>query len=106
MSQHTPGPWKWYGDKGLEGPRETVLVGDCGLATCGRTRLFVSDADKALIAAAPELYAALHQLLAEMQVAYCRGRGVNDKWLARRLERFKPVLAKAEGRTEPTITRP
>lgn len=56
---HTPGPWHWYGNKGLEGSSETVLVGDCGLASCGRTRLYVSEADMRLIAAAPELLAAL-----------------------------------------------
>ena len=67
MSKHTPGPWGWYSNRALEAKNETVLVGDCGLPSCGRTRLFVSDADARLIAAAPDLLAALKALLAEAE---------------------------------------
>ena len=62
--KHTPGPWHWYGDKGLEARNETLLVGDCGSVSCGRSRLLVSAANAHLIAAAPDLYEALRLIVA------------------------------------------
>ena len=61
MTKHTPGPWKWVGDNYLDGPsRETVL--ECrddgkpwGLHSA---RLLGGEADRTLIAAAPDLYEA------------------------------------------------
>lgn len=60
--QHTPGPWKWLGDC-LEGPDYSDVIGSkvaCG-AWCqgGSCVLTISDADKALIEAAPDLLDAL-----------------------------------------------
>lgn len=60
---HTPGPWEWrehYGDHGgtfltLEAPNGTVINGESGAD--------VSDEDAALVAAAPDLLAALDNLL-------------------------------------------
>jgi hypothetical protein len=70
--QHTPGPWKfetsgWYGYSTLWNPdtRQEVLVtsgrndGDSPITWMGEE---LSDADRALIEAAPDLLAALEQL--------------------------------------------
>lgn len=61
-TKHTPGPWHWYGDKGLEAIDETVLCGDCGRKSCGRTRLYVTQANRDLIEAAPQLLESLEQM--------------------------------------------
>lgn len=64
MTEHTPGPWFWNRGPGssfraIESDASTVLVGDCGRNECNRTELFIGEADARLIAAAPELLAAL-----------------------------------------------
>jgi hypothetical protein len=84
---HTKEPWHWYGDKGLEGRSETVLVGDCGLASCGRARLYVSEADMRLIAAAPDLLEACKRAVQDM-----------TEWDGPTLEILQAAIAKAEGR--------
>lgn len=54
--KHTPGPWEWSG---------LQLLGDCSDDSCSPVLIAQgdpfdpSDADKALIAAAPEMYEAL-----------------------------------------------
>jgi hypothetical protein len=73
MSKHTPGPWEWTRDEwhggysGLAGPNGAEVLypdhcndGDDGAAWFEE---FASDADRRLIAAAPELLALLESLL-------------------------------------------
>ena len=65
--RHTPGPWIWRGKSGSlhrvgEGP---YAYGDCVLAPTyeydAGVDIIVSEADARLIAAAPDMFAALHQ---------------------------------------------
>jgi len=86
---HTPGPWRWYSRRAIEAREQTVLVGDCGLPSCGRTELFVSDADARLIAAAPDLLAACQDLL-KVATSYDYKGGS--------AARANAAIAKAEGR--------
>jgi len=93
MIGHTPGPWYVNDDcieaDGPEGPRDvTVAVVHLNASI---------DADASLIAAAPELLAALKEI-----VAY--DEGSNDPYMAEDygyevLLRCKAAIAKAEGRT-------
>ena len=65
--QHTPGPWKWVGDdlesQHVGAPNYGAVLErevDCGMwCQGGVARLVISDADRALIAAAPKLLALL-----------------------------------------------
>ena len=110
MSKHTPGPWGWQGAY-LAGPghydvieaevnRGTHCLG-CPVDLC------VSDADKALIAAAPEMYAALKAQEALEQFDEKHGTTVADQpsyhfehaRLFDEAQRLRTAaLAKAEGR--------
>lgn len=62
MSAYTKGPWHWVGQNYIDGPNgESVLeCGDDGKDWgLHSARLLVSDADRALMAAAPEMKRAL-----------------------------------------------
>lgn len=65
VPRHTPGPWEWVG-KNLEGQNNTDVIGlsvDCGQwRQGGMVAVKVSDADMRLIAAAPDLLAALQRI--------------------------------------------
>lgn len=100
MSEHTPGPWKWWtsnswrrlkrDDRGI-----TQNVLEPYVCRDGHPDLSISDADMRLIAAAPELFAALQQVailghgkctigkpLAEMvlaALAHATGAGGDDE---------------------------
>lgn len=66
---HTPGPWEWIGHD-LESPRSLVseAIVECGqFCQGGMVRLNISDADRRLIAAAPQLLEALQQLIASAE---------------------------------------
>jgi hypothetical protein len=77
MSGHTPGIWSWEGNA-LYSDNGRIVLYVYANATCGRAGddyysckppsptivVKASDADKALLAAAPELLAALKNLLA------------------------------------------
>lgn len=67
MSEHTEGPWEWSGDD-IDGPDYAIVLErrvDCGTYCQGGTaRLEISDADRRLIAAAPDLLAALERIVA------------------------------------------
>jgi len=68
--QHTPGPWTWDGRDHLDGgadgiPSVIYTEVSCGMYCIGgRVHMEISPADRALIAAAPDLLAALEVLLA------------------------------------------
>lgn len=66
-TNHTPGPWSWeYGDAecsrpiALSAPKYDVILAS---EDFDGPRVYVSDADARLIAAAPELLAALQGVL-------------------------------------------
>lgn len=94
MSAHTPGPWEWRNDRLVRYEEEGVTPIGVGagtaLANCDPTT-----ADRALIAAAPDLLEQLRDLLAMV------GRQVNfnDDRDGGTKERCAAVIAKAEGRS-------
>ena len=91
---HTPGPWSFDGDyveslallKPLFKPLSVATLADCGHNTEG---------NGILIAAAPELLAALKEL-----VAYDDGSNEPEDYGYELLQRCKAAIAKAEGRSE------
>ena len=89
---HTPGPWKWFnypdGRMLLTAPSEAVI--HCPGAPMGCTA-----EDQALIAAAPDLLAALKE--AEEFVHGWMEQNTGARELAA-LERIEAAIAKAEGR--------
>jgi hypothetical protein len=79
MSKHTPGPWNCGASS---------IINDDGLVVA-RTTNTMSFADASLIAAAPEMYEALKQV-----VLYC-DREIHPSLV----QVAEEVLAKAEGRS-------
>ena len=88
---HTPGPWYANQDcieiDGPEGPRDVTLAVVLQADNAA--------ADARLIAAAPELLAALKEL-----VAYDDGSNEPEDYGYELLQRCKAAIAKAEGRSE------
>lgn len=107
MSQKfTPGPWVYaleYGPTVTEPPRVTT-VGRCANYVIGLPSDYPGgnyrdgdpcgdeEADARLMAAAPDLYEALKELI-DMDVAYQRGPKVSDA-----VDKAHAALAKAEGK--------
>lgn len=102
LAQHTPGPWAWDSRNGkhflvtcaVGAPHVVVLGWPCGIEDGTQ---FPKDgygqADAALIAAAPELLAALKMSIAPVP------EGVNwASWLVEREAAARVAIAKAEGR--------
>ena len=93
-TKHTPGPWEWEGGELLSDRFRVLEWTYSGIDA-------YNPADKTLIAAAPDLYAALKRLV----------DGINDEWHPlfnspgpmsdderKALEQAEAALAKAEGR--------
>jgi hypothetical protein len=98
MSQpkFTPGPWFVFGNGHcVGGPSDVAVSGTAGIAMCG---MALRDPEEAkanalLIAAAPDLFAALVGVTEEMELADFDPADP-DTWYGRALE----ILARAEGR--------
>lgn len=98
-SKHTPGPWQWWDKKGgrppgydlakLHGPNGKSIIsnmyGGEGLKALGKTS--TDEANARLIAAAPELYAALNEILLDPMDPD-----------GEKFDRATRAIAKAEGR--------
>ena len=98
MSRHTPGPWSVGDKRGVwVGPVVTAEDGKRGVAfVCGE-----SDANARLLAAAPELLAALKVAADAIDYAQAQVDSENDRHnLLVRLVQVQRVIAKAEGRAE------
>jgi hypothetical protein len=92
---HTPGPWEYQND--------TIASahGDIARVHCRSSRDKKGWDDRPLIAAAPELLAALHVAADALDYAQAQVDSENDAHNLRvRLVRVKRVIAKAEGRSE------
>ena len=100
MSQHTPGPWhtewvSWGSERDLK-----VVSRDGVLLTMTRTGLLseeVMEHNARLIAAAPEMYALLLEMVNQVEEAYTEGRYVPGPNEAIWLEKTRALLAKVEG---------
>lgn len=78
-ASHTPGPWS-QGSGASTGEGYAICAGPCIVATVvglgypiGKGRAPVSDANARLIAAAPDLLAALQEIAETIEVALDRG---------------------------------
>ena len=108
MSAHTPGPWAFYGDNNYGG---TVEIGPKLTVSIDRADRFTSElvisreemeANGRLIAAAPELLAACHALLAAEPLLgeLCDGAckpGINHHVSGCAVGLALTAIAKAEG---------
>jgi hypothetical protein len=103
MNKHTPGPWRL--DDGYLVPRDGLLVGRlyCGPEFCDEI-----NANATLAATAPELLAALVEAVefqnddteCDGNVRDCpRRRCITEGCMIARVNRWRAVIAKAEGRT-------
>jgi hypothetical protein len=97
---HTPGPWKGYGHTGyVYGP--DVVVCRCGDYKDKELLPFNKDrwaADAQLIAAAPDLFNALRNLLIEMGEGSAKGRAI-DLLPKKSVEAARQAVAKATAKT-------
>ncbi len=105
-TRFTPGPWEWIGeslerDQSNGGPfiDPMELEVECGAYCLGGTaKLNLSEPDRALIAAAPDLYAALFTLTdAFSQACDLAYLGNDDRWAIAELRKAGEALARARG---------
>jgi hypothetical protein len=94
--RHTPGPWSFDGDYveslDLLKPLSVATLADCGHSTEG---------NGILIAAAPELLAALKDAYDALDYAQAQADSDDHRWhLTGCRRKIKPVIDKAEGRGE------
>lgn len=106
MTKHTPGPWRKHSENRAGGYEIVKDIPDKGshllVASTCETALRKGESnhaywDASLIAAAPELYEALKNLLAHHRIAALEGLGSDT--LNPRIEAARAALAKAERRT-------
>ena len=108
MTTHTPGPWEWVGrdlESNFPGHYEAVIEStvSCG-SFCygGSVDMKISDADRRLIAAAPDLLEALRDALKaeeeaiESVSAWAAALGVHPD-LHARIEKMRSAVAKSTG---------
>lgn len=87
----TPGPWKWFdypdGRKLLSGPDRAVIH-------CPDAPMTIDAEDQSVIAAAPEILAALRLLVKNYGPSSDYGYPAADMW-----RQAESAIAKAEGRS-------
>ena len=91
---HTPGPWR-IGDAGaaIFGPKTQSVSPPTVVSSMGKAGgdTTAARANARLIAAAPDMLAALRDLLAGME------QHGAEKWMPHRMERARAAIAKAGG---------
>lgn len=98
MAQHTPGPWRANSSL-IEGPQMALQIASVSRPKLGHAPRSDDEAraNAALIAAAPDLLAALKDAARILEaVRFSAGLG---KTQIERMERAKATIAKAEGRS-------
>lgn len=92
-TKHTPAPW--FPGVTLGTSRHCIIGdGDSVICTASSDGLAISNADTALICAAPDLLEALRNL----ELAVCDIRGIEmDDYCPRELEAARAAIAKATG---------
>ena len=97
-ARHTPGPWRWGEFCNRQGGKVKELVGaepaDEIILECG----CLDEANARLIAAAPEMLAALKEEFGILSQVDWRWASEDEKLdLDKRLRRIQSAIAKAEG---------
>jgi len=94
MREHTKGPWEWKGKFLRSVPEQSyVLLGSSG----SYGHIEGTPADKALVAAAPELLAACKMALIELAHAHCRDNREHTHCLKCKAEgQLKAAIAEAD----------
>ncbi len=95
MSEHTPGPWKVFSDRGriewiCAGRHKASSAAICLMAPCAHDVLEEQNANARLIAAAPELLAECKAAVADAATA------VNPSARLPNFDAMKAAIAKAE----------
>ena len=108
MNAHTPGPWKTKGPSKYmpsisDGGDYGILNADGDIiaeAICrvGVNKYCPAEQNAFLIAAAPDMYAAL-KAIADRDIAYMNGRVMGDQIEMRCVEQARAAIAKAEGKS-------
>lgn len=103
MSAHTPGPWRVIGSDTVVGPKGNVVAECCGYSDHAKDPTQQAqggrESNASLIAAAPDLVAAL-ELMVRADEAIERGEGLpSDRAMLRiaALDAAAEALAKARG---------
>lgn len=94
-NKHTSGPWKVYNNVGRKGEIGVIAeAAPCVIASGFSEKYWpgIARANAELIAAAPEMLAALEECITD-KGAYCMGRGIED--LKRRIEAINAIAQKA-----------
>lgn len=100
-AKHTPGPW-WV-DEPLEDGGTEPIVANAQWVICevadGIDEDGAMEANARLIAAAPDLLAALENLTPILEAAESNASGNPEwKWVSSRINTARAAIAKAEGR--------
>lgn len=103
MSKHTPGPWEWQNGSswwrlGTRGHDGNVLRPVVATYDNHPDLSFKNHADKALIAAAPEILFAL-KIMYEAEADYITRNNLGEIHHNERMKHARDVIAKAEGRS-------
>ncbi len=106
MTSFTPGPWKWWTSNSWrrlssdhhDHPQDGGVLCPCVSPSDGYPDCIVKDADMALIAAAPELYDALENLIGRFEHC-CHHAGSDDEFVAEATATHRAALARARGET-------
>ncbi|WP_102867926.1 hypothetical protein [Pseudovibrio exalbescens] len=106
--QHTPGPWQWveeidygYGYTTLEGPDGQEVLTTGGINDGDEPITYMGDsskpADLALIAAAPEMLAALKEIFAAVEDAAGHPDHCFIDLTVQQVDNIAGIIAKAKG---------
>lgn len=94
-SAYTPGPWIWIdypdGRKLLAAPSQAVIH-------CPDSPMGIDAGDQRLIASAPELLAALVDVLDELEARWDMNRASTDPGIKHGIQQGRAAIAKALGR--------
>ena len=94
MSKHTPGPWTFVHEGGIDGGYFIDAKEDVVVLPRGR----LNEADARLIAAAPDLLAAMHEIsrCCDERASF-DGDPAMKRWCKATSEVARAAIAKAEG---------
>ena len=96
----TPGPWRVAGERDYRTLAFGVfeLEHNWRIADVRATNEKIGQANATLIAAAPDMYEALKNIVTRFENC-CRASGNDAEWVADATKMHRAALAKAEGRT-------
>lgn len=98
--KHTPGPWVHYADLPSAEPSWHIITSANKMRVLANVHIepgnTVDEANAALIAAAPDMFEALANLIPRFEAA-CRATGSDEEFVKAATEAHRAALAKATG---------